>query len=186
MVNFWKRLKWDILSNFQTLWCTVLRQLVIYIFLGPFPRFLLLSKARPRIFNNSYQDIVVLLLLFSLLYKTIVFSTKKPAKVSKYWILIWQKVKLSFQLSNTAKFYKLNHTLFEYYSECLISHFPPIFVPLKLTCLVTLFDLQIDYFKSRIWIFCHFLPCYDLSGNTFWPRTSANFLQWLPDGQGVE
>ena len=123
---------------------------------------------------------------FSLLCKTIVFSTKKPAKVSKYWILIWQKVKLSFQLSNTAKFYKLNHTLFEYYSECLIWHFPPIFVPLKLTCLVTLFDLQIDYFKSRIWIFCHFLPCYDLSGNTFWSRTSANFLQWLPDGQGVE
>ena len=33
-------------------------------FSWPLSRFLLLSKARPRIFNNSYQDIVVLLLLF--------------------------------------------------------------------------------------------------------------------------
>ena len=37
---------------------TISRQLIIYIFLGPFPFFLPLSKARPRIFNNSYQDLL--------------------------------------------------------------------------------------------------------------------------------
>ena len=83
VVNFWKRLKWDILSNFQTLWCTVLRQLVIYIFLGPFPRFLLLSKARPRIFNNSYQDIVVLLLLFFPIVQDYSLLHKKASKSVK-------------------------------------------------------------------------------------------------------
>ena len=44
-------------------------------------------------------------------------------------------------------------TLFENYSKCRISifecwHFPPIFVLLKLTCLVTLFDRKLQVFKN--------------------------------------
>ena len=54
-------------------------------------------------------------------------------------------------------------TLFENYSKCRILifefwHFPPIFVLLKLTCLVTLFDRKLQVFKnSPKWtIFWHF------------------------------
>ena len=44
-------------------------------------------------------------------------------------------------------------TLFENYSKCRIWifsfwHFPPIFLPLKLTCLVTLFDRKLQVFKN--------------------------------------
>ena len=44
-------------------------------------------------------------------------------------------------------------TLFENYSKCRIWifefwHFPPIFVILKLTCLVTLFDRKLQFFKN--------------------------------------
>ena len=44
-------------------------------------------------------------------------------------------------------------TLFEKYSKCCIWffpfwHFPPIFVLLKLTCLVTLFDRKLQVFKN--------------------------------------
>ena len=37
-------------------------------------------------------------------------------------------------------------------------HFPPIFVPLKMTCLVTLFDRKLQVFKnsSKLTIFLHF------------------------------
>ena len=55
------------------------------------------------------------------------------------------------------------HTLFENHPKCRIWilefwHFPPIFVLLKLTCLVTLFDRKLQVFKnSPKWtIFCHF------------------------------
>ena len=45
------------------------------------------------------------------------------------------------------------HTLFENYSKCRncmfeFWHFPPTFVLLKLTCLVTLFDRKIQVFKN--------------------------------------
>ena len=48
---------------------------------------------------------------------------------------------------------RLNLTLFENYSKCRIWilafwHFPPIFVQLKLTCLVTLFDRKLQVFKN--------------------------------------
>ena len=44
-------------------------------------------------------------------------------------------------------------TLFENYSKCRIWifefwHFPPIFVLLKVTCLVTLFDRKLQIFKN--------------------------------------
>ena len=44
-------------------------------------------------------------------------------------------------------------TLFENYSKCRIWifelwHFPTIFVPLKVTCLVTLFDRKLQIFKN--------------------------------------
>ena len=47
----------------------------------------------------------------------------------------------------------IQHTLFQNYSKCLIWifgfwHFPPTFVPLKLTCLVTLFDRKLQFFKN--------------------------------------
>ena len=120
-----------------------------------------------------------------------VFSAPLFLRNRSFTVFVNLQKCLFFSSGNFVKWDIFKDTVFENQSkyhiwvfQCL--HFPPIFVPLKLTCLVTLFDLQIDYFKSRIWIFCHFLPCYDLSGNTFWPRTSANFLQWLPDGQGVE
>ena len=58
---------------------------------------------------------------------------------------------------------KKRSTLFENYSKCRIWvyefwHFPPIFVLLKLTCLVTLFDRKLQVFKnSPKWnIFGHF------------------------------
>ena len=38
----------------------------------------------------------------------------------------------------------LPHTLFENYSKCCILAFSTIFVPLKLTCLVTLFDRKLQ------------------------------------------
>ena len=46
-----------------------------------------------------------------------------------------------------------NFTLFEKYSKCRIGifkfwHFPPIFVLLKLTCLVTMFDRKLQVFKN--------------------------------------
>ena len=47
----------------------------------------------------------------------------------------------------------LQSTLFENYSKCLIWiyefwHFPPIFVLVKLTCLATLFDRNLHFFKN--------------------------------------
>ena len=39
-------------------------------------------------------------------------------------------------------------TLFENYSKCRICHFPPFFVLLKRTCLVTLFDRKLQVFKN--------------------------------------
>ena len=47
----------------------------------------------------------------------------------------------------------LSRTVFENYSKCRILifefwHFPPIFVLLKLTCLVTLFDRKLHVFKN--------------------------------------
>lgn len=87
---------------------TISRQLIIYIFLGPFPFFLPLSKARPRIFNNSYQDLLAKL-FFRIVWATatVLGYYGSEGKVSKYWtLMIWHKIKLSFQLSNTAK-YKL-------------------------------------------------------------------------------
>ena len=55
-------------------------------------------------------------------------------------------------------------TLFENYSKCRIWHFPPIFVLLKLTCLVTLFDRKLQVFKnsSKWTIFGHFLSIFVL------------------------
>ena len=46
------------------------------------------------------------------------------------------------------------HTVFENHSKCLISsfnfwHFPPIFIQLKVTCLVTLFDYKLQVLKTR-------------------------------------
>ena len=59
------------------------------------------------------------------------------------------------------------NTLFENYSKCRIWifefwHFPPIFVLLKLTCLVTLFDRKLQVFKNspKMHHFWHFqLTC---------------------------
>ena len=49
-------------------------------------------------------------------------------------------------------------TLFENYSKCRIWifefwHFPPIFFLLKLTCLVTLFDRKLQFFRNSFWGF---------------------------------
>ena len=67
------------------------------------------------------------------------------------------------QLLYFVKARKKRSTLFENYSKCRIWvyefwHFPPIFVLLKLTCLVTLFDRKLQVFKnSPKWnIFGHF------------------------------
>ena len=43
---------------------------------------------------------------------------------------------------------KKNITLFENYSKCRIWNFQPIFVLLKLTCVVTLFDRKLQFFKN--------------------------------------
>ena len=54
-------------------------------------------------------------------------------------------------------------------------HFPPIFVLLKVTCLVTLYDQK--SLKMIFWIlafFTNFCPIKtDLSGNTVWPQASG-------------
>ena len=69
-------------------------------------------------------------------------------------------------------------TLFENHSKCRIWifefwHFPPIFVLLKLTCLVTLFDRKLQFFKnSPNWLFLAFL-------NSKCKRSSLRSQCWM-------
>ena len=72
----------------------------------------------------------------------------------------WQRASLIPSLwETTLKYFPLNNkpskkiTMFENYSKChiwivLFWHFPPIFVLLKVTCLVTLFDRKLQVFKN--------------------------------------
>ena len=58
---------------------------------------------------------------------------------------------LKFMLNSSVILLLQKYTLVENYSKCLIGifwHFPPIFVPLKLTCRVTLFDRKYQVFKN--------------------------------------
>ena len=69
----------------------------------------------------------------------------KMHKFFLFWPPIWNELNVCAQLST--------HTLFENYSKCRIWifefwHFSPIFVLLKLTCLVTLFDRKLQVFKN--------------------------------------
>ena len=70
-----------------------------------------------------------------------------PRKLSSYFI-----AKILTVRSRGAS------TMFEFTQKCLIWIFqfwylPPIFVLLKLTCLVTLFVLKLQIFKNRFWHF---------------------------------
>ena len=73
-----------------------------------------------------------------------------------FWITIFKK-KIMILISKSV----LNwSTLFENYSKCRIwfLNFPPIFVLLKLACLVTLFDRKLQVFRNLPnWRFLAFL-----------------------------
>ena len=71
-------------------------------------------------------------------------------------ISAYKKKSISFssQISNKS-IYCDKHTLFKNHSKCRIwifqlLHFPPIFVLIKLTCLVTLFDRKLQVFKNSL------------------------------------
>ena len=73
-----------------------------------------------------------------------------------YWFLgnLQNIIKIQrFLVVYKIEFFHWFRTLFENYSKCRIRfltfwHFPPIFVLLKLTCLVTLFDHKLQVFKN--------------------------------------
>ena len=89
------------------------------------------------------------------------------------WIIIclyflWNLERTNRIQTNTELFHKKFkicywRTVFENHPKCRIwllqfLHFPPIFVLLELTCLVTLFDRKIKVFKnSPNWLFSAFL-----------------------------
>ena len=86
-------------------------------------------------------------------------------KTLRFWFLEFgnfRDVKLSKRIECRRSSFT-TYTLFENSLKCLICifqlwHFPPIFDLLKVTCLVTLFDLKLQVFKNspkRI-IFWHF------------------------------
>ena len=89
------------------------------------------------------------------------------------------------QAKHWSSFHKKHpiDTLFEKYSKCRIWifefwHFPPIFVLLKLACLVTLFDRQLQLFKnSPNWpFFWHFQLTFVHSK---WKRSSLRLQCWM-------
>ena len=80
-------------------------------------------------------------------------------------ILLWIKIHSNHFLN------LLCITLFKNYSKCRIWsfefwHFPPIFVLLKLTCLVTLFDRKLRVFKNS--------PKWTIFGNFNWLLSTQN------------
>ena len=97
---------------------------------------------------------------------SILFLQRDNDRNSRWHIHLtfFKSVYCSFQASKRGfKNASAMHKLFENHPKCLIwifqfGHFPSIFILLKLTCLVTLFDRKLDVFKnSPNWAFLAFL-----------------------------
>ena len=162
-----KKFKCDILSNFQTmwtyfLWCTWITTAIPAISSCVMLRFLTIS------FGKNFSD------WFDLVrgvetnigwrrwyWAMMKYSFTTDCDKKKLWLIkirskfyFWLLTTWKLSLKKIADFRMFGFdTLFENYSKCRICffefwHFPPIFVLLKLTCLVTLFDRKLQVFKN--------------------------------------
>ena len=123
--------------------------LVVYLFLR--------KKRKKSLRSSSKVSITVQdkgLLLQGDCYPALIIIFSEEASLFQLWTPSFSVMDAFFLLLLVTDYCKVgSDTLFENHSKCRIWsfefwHFPPIFVLLKLTCLITLFDLKLQIFKN--------------------------------------
>ena len=120
---------------------------------------------------KSFKSLQVILSLAHFVKSVSRIALKSPVEPKKYHqaifsihtcreflqhqksIAVFTTVFQGLKYASLIRYVTMYATLFENYSKCRISifefwHFLPIFVLLKLTCLVTLFDRKLQVFRN--------------------------------------